>query len=130
MRARWQAPRSNPEFHGRDSGLLRRFGPRNDDSIYNPHREGADAADEVRIEPLRRAHDLKAKTPLQDFCPENSQLLLGEPVADTAVDAGAKRQMLPRFCAIDDELVGALNLFFVAISRDVPHHHLVAFGYS
>src|SRR5712664_3811698 len=88
-------------------------------SRCNSRRQRANAADEIRIKPPRRAHDLEAKVPLQNFLPENPQLLLGQPVADAAMDAGAERQMLPWFCAIDDELIGVLDLFLVAIAGDV-----------
>src|SRR5262249_19037065 len=91
-------------------------------------RQRTDAANEIRIEPRRRAHDLESQIALQDFLPEDADLLLGEAIADAAVDPGAKRKMLARLCAIDDELVGALDLVLVAIARDVPHHHLVALG--
>src|ERR1700687_1244368 len=77
---------------------------------------------------MRRAHDLETKIPLLDFFPENPQLLLGQTIADTAVDTGAERQMLPRLYAVNDELVGALDLFLVAVSGDIPHHDLVALG--
>src|SRR5882757_10903478 len=33
MRARWQAPRSNPALMPRKAGLLRRVAPRNDDKL-------------------------------------------------------------------------------------------------
>ena len=55
-------------------------------------------------------------------------MLLGKPITDTAMNAGTERQVLPRLRPIDDELIGAVDLFFVAISGDVPHHHLVAPG--
>src|ERR1700761_8904298 len=38
----------------------------------------------------------------------------------------AERQMLPRPRAIHQELVRPLDRVFVAITRDIPHHHLVA----
>src|SRR6266702_1693636 len=97
-------------------------------SIQYPHRKRADAANEIRIEPFRRTRDLEAKIALQDFLPEDPDLLFGEAVADATMDAGPERQMLPRLGAIDDEFVGALDLVLVAIARDVPHHHLVTPG--
>src|SRR5882672_11733508 len=89
-------------------------------SRCNSHGQRTDAADEIGIEPLRRPHDLEAKVPLQNFLPENPQLLLGEAITDTAMDAGAKRQMLTRLRAIDDEFVWSLDLVLVAIAGDVP----------
>src|SRR5437762_2013032 len=97
-------------------------------STYNPYRQRADAADEIRIEALWRAGDFKAKVAVQYFLPENAYLLLGEAVADAAMDAGAESEMLPGLGAVDNELVGTIDLALVAIAGDVPHHHLVAFG--
>src|SRR6202044_289337 len=87
-----------------------------------------DTADKIRIKPLRGTNYLETKIPLQNLFPENPQLLLGQPVADTAVDAGTERQMLPRLGPIDDKFIGTVDLFLVAISGDIPHHHLVAPG--
>ena len=53
---------------------------------------------------------------MQDFLSENADLLLGEPVANTTVDAGTEGEMLPGFGAIDDKFIGAVDLFFVAIN--------------
>ena len=53
---------------------------------------------------------------MQDFFAENADLLFGKPVADAAVDAGAKGEMLPGLGAIGNEFVGAINLFLVAIA--------------
>src|SRR5271169_4809235 len=91
--------RANPE--SRDSGFDAFASPRNNETtilVHNPYRQRANAADEVRIKPLRWARDFEAKVALQDFLPQNSQLLFGEPVADTTMDAGAERKMLPRLC--------------------------------
>src|ERR1043165_7826748 len=60
--------RSNPYFRLRRDGLLR-FA-RNDDaqlSIHDPHRHRADAADEIRIEPLHRSRDLEAQVARQNL---------------------------------------------------------------
>ena len=53
---------------------------------------------------------------MQDFLSENADLLLGEPVANTTVDAGTEGEMLTGFGAIDDKFIGAVDLFFVAIN--------------
>src|ERR1700754_3067080 len=97
-------------------------------STHDPHRQRADAADEIRIEPFHRPRDLEAQIARENLLPENAQLLLGETVADAAMDAGAKGEMLPRLGAVDDELIRALDLALVAVAGDVPHHDLVAFG--
>ncbi len=73
----------------------------------NPYRQRADAADEIRIEALRRPGDFKAKVAVQYFLPEDADLLFGEAVADAAVDAGAEGEMLARLGAVDDEFIGA-----------------------
>src|SRR5665213_1224864 len=100
------------------------FRPFGDD----PHRQRADTADEIRIEPPRGTNDLETQISLQNLLPENPQLLLSKPIADTAMNAGTERQMLPGLGPIDDKFIGALDFFFVAISGDIPHHHLVAPG--
>src|ERR1700748_3430641 len=89
-----------------------------DRSIHYPHRQRADAADEIRIEPLHRPCNLETQIALQDLLPEDAELLLGEAVADAAMDAGAKGQMLPHLRPLDDELVGALDLVIVAVAGD------------
>ena len=72
--------------------------PRNDvsTSFDDPHRHRADAADEIRIKPLRRARRSRSEDRAEDLLPEDPDLLLGEPVADAAMDAGPEREMLPR----------------------------------
>src|SRR5438034_2664449 len=99
-----------PDPESRDSGFDAAHRPGTTSLIHNPYRQRADAADEIRIEPLRRAHDIEAKVAVQNFLPENPDLLLGEPVADAAVDTGTERKMLPRFGAIDNEFVRAFDL--------------------
>src|SRR6185503_2321604 len=118
---------ANPE--SRDSGFASSRRPgMTSILIDDPHRHRTDAADEIRIEPLHRTCDVEAQVALQDLLPENTQLLLGKPVADTAMDARAKGKMLPHLRPIDDELVSAFDLVVVAIAGDVPHHDLVALG--
>jgi hypothetical protein len=60
-------------------------------SIDDPYRKRTDATNKIRIEPPRRVRDLEAQVALQDLLPENPQLLLGQPVADAAMNAGAER---------------------------------------
>src|SRR3954452_10982454 len=116
-------------FLSRHSGMVRRTrpgisrfrvrccaSPRNDGLPDNPYRQRVDAADEIRIEPLWRPGDFKAKVAVQYFLPQNAYLLFGEAVADAAVDAGAEGEMLARLGAVDDELIRAIDLGFVAIA--------------
>ena len=44
-------------------------------------------------------------------------MLLGKPIADTAMNAGPERQVLPRLGPINDEFIGAVDLFFVAAQQ-------------
>jgi hypothetical protein len=78
------------------------------------------------IDPLRFAHHLDPVKTLQHFLPDDLELQFGEPHADAAVNAEAERQMGTRAGAIDDELVGPFDPFFVAVARDVPHHDAIA----
>ena len=87
-----------------------------DGSIDNSYRQLANPANEIRAQTLRWPHDLEPEIPLQDFLSENADLLLGEPVANTTVDAGTEGEMLTGFGAIDDKFIGAVDLFFVAIN--------------
>jgi len=80
----------------------------------DPHRQGADPADEIRIEPLRGTDNFETKIPLQNLFPENPQLSLGKPIADAAMNAGVERQVLLRLGPINDEFIGAVDLFYVA----------------
>src|SRR5205823_12666407 len=82
--------------------------------------------EEVGIDALRRSHDLDDRITLHDLFPQNAQLQLREAIADAAMDAEAEGQMLPRPCAIDDEVVRVLDRVWIAVARDVPHDDLVA----
>src|SRR5215471_6739456 len=122
---------SSPTNAGSASGsdaplpMAKRCRPRN--LSVDDDRQRADAADEVGIEPHRRTRDLELEVAFQDLLPQNFQLHLRQSIADTAMDAGAERQMLARPGSPDDEALGLLDRDLVAVSRDVPHHHLVAF---
>src|SRR5262249_35019856 len=109
-------------------GHVASFAMMDEPSIHDPHRQRADAADEIRIEPLHRPGNFEAQFALQDFLPEDAQLLLRKTIADTAMDSGSEGEMLAYLGTLDDEFVGALDLVLVAIAGDVPHHHLVALG--
>src|ERR1700753_2644341 len=65
-------------------------------------------------------------THAQHSLPDDLQLQFGQPHADAAMDAETERQMGARPGAVDDELVRVLDRLFVAVARDVPHHHAVA----
>ena len=60
----------------------------------DPRGELADAADEVRIEAFRWSRDLDVEIAGEDLLPEDPQLEIREPVADTTVDARAVGKML------------------------------------
>src|SRR5689334_6837978 len=79
---------ANPE--PRDSGFdaSHRPGMTTASSTHHPHWQRADAADEIRIEALHWPGNLEAQIALQNLLPENAELLLGEAVADAAMDAG------------------------------------------
>src|SRR6185295_2403340 len=96
-----------------------RHSPRNADGKL------LDAAHKTRIDPLRFADHFDTVEAFQHFLPHDLQLQLGEPHADAAVDAEAERQMGARASAVDDELVGTLDAFLVAVAGDVPHHDAV-----
>ena len=43
------------------------------------------------------------------------------------MDAKAKRQVMSGFLSIDNKIIRTINNIFVAITRHVPHQHLIAF---
>src|SRR6202022_3873823 len=97
-------------------------------SVYsrgNAHRQGFDASHEARIHPLRLPDHFDLVESFQHLLPYDLQLLFGKPHADAAVDAEAERQMRAGAGAVEDEVVGVLDGLFVAIARDVPHHHAI-----
>src|SRR4051794_16758218 len=92
----------------------------------DPHRQCADAIDEVRIEALGLLQDLDALEAGQQLLPENTELQLCQPVADAAVDAEAEGQVLMRPRPVDDELIGPLDRVRVSVAGHVPQDDLVA----
>src|ERR1700722_2016236 len=80
------------------------------------HRQGLDAAHKAGINPLRLTDHLDPLEPLQYLLPDDLQLQLGEPHADAAVDAETERQVDFRACPVNDELIGPLDDFFVAVA--------------
>src|SRR5580692_5391696 len=95
-------------------------------SCWNPHRKMAEATHEGGANARRLAHDLNRIKAPQELLPKDLQLQLGEAVADAAMDAKAKGQMLPRPLTIDDEAVRFRNRRFIAVAGQVPHRQLVA----
>src|SRR5215212_7786981 len=99
-------------------------GPEEKTLTPDQHRQRADAADEIRVEPDRRSDDLDVEVAFQHLLPQDFQLHLGQAVADAAMDAGAERQVMTRPRTADDEALGLLDRRLVAVARDVPHHDL------
>src|SRR5258707_5530572 len=92
----------------------------------NTHRQLLDTAHKAGVNSLRLADHLDAVKTFQHFLPHDLELQLGEPHADAAVDAEAERQVGARTGAIDDEFFGLVDALFVAVARDIPHHHAFA----
>src|SRR6201995_3287838 len=90
------------------------------------YRQDLDAANEGGIDPLRLTHHLDPVEALEHLLPDDLQLQFSEPHANAAVDAEAERQMGAGPGAVDNEVVGILDHFFVTVTRDVPHHDAVA----
>src|SRR5581483_9307169 len=90
------------------------------------HRQGLVPLDEAGIDPLGFTDHLDPVEALEHLLPDDPELQLGEPHADAAVDAEAEREVRARPRPIDDELVGTVDHFLVAVAGDVPHHHAVA----
>ena len=97
-------------------------------STHNPHRQRADAANEIRIEPLWRPHDLEAKIArrissqrMRICCSASrSPTQRWMPAPNARCCRGLARSMM------NSSARSILSL--VAIAGDVPHHHLVALG--
>src|SRR6202030_1014096 len=82
-------------------------------SAGNPHRKMAEPTHECRSNARRLAHDFNHLETTQNLFPENLQLQFGKSVADAAVDAEAKGQMLPRPLTVHDESVRLRNRRFI-----------------
>src|SRR3954471_13488796 len=95
-------------------------------STRNSYRQRLISLDEARIDPLRRADHLDAVEALQHLFPDDLELELGKTHADAAVDTETEGEMRPRPRPIDDELLGAVDHFFVAVAGDVPHNDAIA----
>src|SRR4051794_14598019 len=96
---------------GHDSQLRRERSLRSppDFLAWDAHHHRRYAMHEARVYPFRLLHQLDERETLHDLLPENRQLQLGQPVADTAMDAETKRQMLAWTGTIDDEAVGIFD---------------------
>src|SRR5204862_6937037 len=79
-----------------------------------------------RIETFRGSNDFNVEIAGENLLPEDAQLEIRKPVADTTVDARAIGKMLARLGAVDDEGIGIVDGGFVAVARNVPHDDLVA----
>src|ERR1700733_5253193 len=108
------------------SGFYRASFARSARSAGDTDRQGLVAFDKTRIHPLGLADHLNIVEALEDFLPDDLQLKLGQAQPDATVNAEAERDVGARPGTVDDELVGAIDGLFVAVARDVPHHHLFA----
>jgi len=54
-------------------------------------------------------------------------LHFGQSVTNTAMNAIPKSGVVPGIGAVNDELIGAINVGFVSITGDVPHRKTIAF---
>src|SRR5450631_4368987 len=110
---------------GRSSLIDSKLGARH--SAGDANRQGLVALDEARIYPLGLGDHLNFVEPLQDLFPDYLQLKLGQSEPNAAMNTEAKGDVGTRPGAVNDEVVGTLDDLLVAVARDVPHHHLVAF---
>src|SRR5882724_2650019 len=101
-------------------------GPTKYRSAGDTHRQGLVAFDKAGIHPLGLADHLNVAEALHDFLPNDLQLQLGQSDPDATMDTEAEGDVGARSGTVDDELVGTIDDLFVAVTRDVPHHHLVA----
>src|SRR5262249_60291061 len=85
-----------------------------------------DAAREGGVDPLRLADHLDLLEAFEHLLPDDTKLQLGKTHADAAVDAEAEGEVRARAGAVDQEFLGPLDRFLVAVARDVPHHHALA----
>src|SRR3954452_17893876 len=92
----------------------------------DPHRQALIALYKARIQPLGLLDHLNVLKAPEDFLPDDLQLQLGKPYPDATMNAEAKGDMRAWPSPVDDELIRAIDDLFVAVSRNVPHHHLVA----
>src|SRR5947209_13741547 len=115
----WFIGSSRRTAAGKSAGERERLG-------RDAHRQFFVAPDEARINALRLADHLDAIEALQNLFPDDFQLQIGEPHAETAVDTEAERHMDARLRAIDNEIVRAFDHILVAIAGDVPHNDAVA----
>src|SRR5262249_14880788 len=90
------------------------------------YRQIADRVQEIGVSINRLVLHFDLQIAAQYFLPQDLQLHFRQAIAQTAMDAKAKRHMLARASAIDNEFVWLVDVFLIAIARDVPDHHLVA----
>src|SRR5579863_2166455 len=73
----------------------------------NLHRR--DAAQQIGVGARWRFQHLDHREALEHLFPQDGELELGEPVADTTMNAEAEGEMLAGARTVDQELVGALD---------------------
>src|SRR5450631_1563989 len=83
------------------------------------HRQRLVAAHEAGINPLRLVDHLDLFEPLEDLLPDDFELQFGKAHADAAVDAEAEGEVGARPRPVDDEGVGIVDHFLVAVAGDV-----------
>ena len=84
------------------------------------------APDKVGVGAFRLVCDCEAVAAAQHFFPENTKLLFGQLIADTAVDTRAERQVAAGILAVYPEGVGFLEYIGIAVAGDVSKYHFVA----
>src|SRR3954454_9596553 len=84
-------------------------------SAGNSDRQGLVPFDKARIHPLGLADHLYIVEPLQDFFPDNLQLQLGKSEPDATVNAEPEGYVGSRPSPVDDELVGTIDDFLIAV---------------
>lgn len=82
----------------------------------NPHRKSGITVHKVRRNSLGFADNLDFQSCLQNLLPEDFQLQLRKMSTNAAMDPKSERKMLPHVPAVDDEALGVLDDFIVAVS--------------
>jgi hypothetical protein len=72
--------------------------------------------------PLDKFNHRKA---FQNLFPQNDELHFRQAIPDAAMDPKAKRQVMARPGAIDNEMIWPIDRFFITITGDIPHNDFV-----
>ena len=64
----------------------------------------------------------------KNFLPQYTQLHLGQPIAQAAMNAEAKTEMLAGVLAIDEQAFGLVDLVGVVIAGEIPHAYPIPFA--